>query len=73
MLAILGAAFGAVLEDVLRHEELIYDRRVRCHLRGRARESCLTHVFEIVTWRGRAVVLVPFRPSRPASASRTSW
>lgn len=59
MLAILGAAFGTVLEDVIRREELIsIDGPVATFIVAH-REPWLTHVFEIVTWAGSAVVLVP--------------
>lgn len=59
LLAIAGAAFGAVLDDVIRHEELIsIDRPVAGFVIAH-REPWLTQVFEIVTWAGSAFVLVP--------------
>ena len=58
-LAAFGAAFGAVLDDVIRHEELIsIDGPVRAFVLAH-REPWLTHAFEIITWAGSAAVLVP--------------
>jgi undecaprenyl-diphosphatase len=59
LLATLGAAFGAVLDDVVRNEELIsidgpVARFVVAH-----REPWLTRVFEVLTWAGSAAILVP--------------
>ena len=59
ILAILGAAFGALLDDVIRHEELISIDGPATTFVIAHREPWLTHVFEIVTWAGSAAVLVP--------------
>lgn len=55
----LGAAFGAVIQDVIRREELIsLDAPVSAFVVAH-REPWLTGAFEVLTWAGGVVVLVP--------------
>lgn len=59
LLAALGAAFGAILDDVVRSEELIsIDGPVASFVVAH-REPWLTNLLEIATWAGSVVVLVP--------------
>ncbi len=59
VLVALGAAFGAVLEDVIRNEELIsIDGPVASFMLAH-REPWLSRVFETVTWAGSTAVLIP--------------
>jgi len=59
VLVALGAAFGAVLDDVARREELISMDAPVSRFVLAAREPWLTRVAETVTWAGSTAVLVP--------------
>ncbi len=75
LLAALGAAFGAILDDVTGHEELIsIDGPVASFVVAH-REPWLTHLFEIATWAGNTVVLVPVLTAVGLCLRRTtrSW
>lgn len=59
MLIFVGTAFGAVLEDVVRQEEIISIDQPVARFMLAHREPWLTRAFEITTWAGSTAVLVP--------------
>ena len=59
LLVALGAAFGAVLEDVVEGDELATIDAPVATFVIEHREPWLTGVFEVLTWAGSGLVLVP--------------
>ncbi len=59
LLATLGAAFGAVLEDVLSDDELVSIDAPVATFVVEHREPWMTDAFEVLTWGGSAALLVP--------------
>jgi len=59
LLVALGAAFGAVLEDVVEREELVSIDAPVARFLVEHREPWLTDVVEVLTWAGSGFLLVP--------------